>query len=135
MPALRWFLELRRAGDSRALIAAFGLLNVATLLVTLFAPGDPSYSGDQWAVQLSVLTLLILFLRRGSRIAWWISLFLTAPAVVIGVWVALFGSGGSFDVKALAVALLQAVAVSVLTAPALESSLGRHREKHVASSA
>jgi hypothetical protein len=125
VPLLRWLLELRRTGDPHALILAFGLLTAATIVLTVFAPGDPSYDRRGWGPALLVFALLVLFLERGSRIAWWVALFMTAPCVFIYAWVAFFGSGGSFGPKALAAALLQAAAVWVLTAPALEASLGK----------
>ena len=131
MYALSRFLELRRTGNARALILAFGLLNVATTVLVLVAAGNPSYLGRGWLASLVVLALLVLFLDRGSRVAWWIALLLTAPCVVIYGWVAFFGS---FDPKALAVALLQAAAVWVLTAPALEASLGSRAGTRVAPS-
>jgi lysylphosphatidylglycerol synthetase-like protein (DUF2156 family) len=127
---VRHLNEFRRAGDPRALLAAFGLVNVATIALIAIAPGALSYTDNDWLAPLTVLAVVLYFLNRGSRIAWWIALLLTAPCVVLYGWFAIFGGDG-FDAKELSAALLQALAVWVLTAPALEASLGRQRQHEI----
>jgi len=121
----------RRDGDPRWLIAAFAFLNVTTIGLTALAAGEPSYDGNGWFGTLFVLGLIAYFLARGSRVAWWLALLWAAPSAFVLGWFAFFGAAG-FDPKELAAAVLQAFAVWVLIAPALEASLGSRRRARLA---
>jgi hypothetical protein len=127
-------LSFRHKARPRLLVSAFGALNGAAIVLIVLAPGVPSFY-DTSSAKATALTeaLVVAFLLRGSRIAWWFGLFLTAGAVPLCTLSALSDGAGRFrfDPKAMCVALLEAAAVVVLTSPALERSLGRKRLRSV----
>jgi hypothetical protein len=110
------------------LVAAWAGLFTAMFALIVAAPGLPEFGSEERSGWVLTSPLIVFFLWRGSRIAWWIALLLTAPTVPLYANAMLNGHGYlGFDPKGLAAVLLGAAAVVALTSPALEASLGKRR--------
>jgi hypothetical protein len=122
---VRPLARLRCDGSPRLLVSTYAAVSAAAICVIALIPGLPSYSrGDSVQVTIAVEALLVLFLLRGSVLAWWIGAVLGAVAVLLDGFSVLFGHGElGFEPKALVTALLEVAALIVLTSPALERSL------------
>jgi hypothetical protein len=121
--------HFRAQASPRLLIAIYGGLSAAVIALTALAPGVPFFSRSS-PVQIAIVVevLVVLFLLRGSLLAWWIALIFSVVGFVLDTYSMLFGQGAlGFEPKALGALLLEAAAVAVLTAPALECSLRRRR--------
>ncbi len=121
--------QFRAHGSPRLLISIYGALSAAVIALTALAPGVPFFSPSspvQAAIAIEVL--VVLFLLRGSLLAWWIALMFSAVGVMLDGYSMLYGHGAlGFEPKALGAGLLEAAAVAVLTSPALECSLRRRK--------
>jgi hypothetical protein len=123
--------QFRAHAAPRLLISIYGALAAAVIALTALAPGVPFFSPSspvQTAIAIEVL--LVLFLLRGSQLAWWIALMFSGLAVMLDAIAMLYGHGAlGFEPKALGALLLEAAAVAVLRSPALECSLRRRKEQ------
>jgi hypothetical protein len=119
--------RIRSEGSPQLLVAAYAALSAATIAVIAAVPGVPFYSqGNSVQITIAVDGLLVLFLLRGSLLAWCSAAILGAGGAVLDVFSTLFAHGGlGFEPKASLTALLETAAVVVLTSPALERSLSR----------
>jgi hypothetical protein len=121
--------HFRVHASPRLLIAIYGALSAAVITLTALAPGVPFFSPSS-PVQTAIVVevLVVLFLLRGSLLAWWIALIFSVVGVVVDAYSMSFGHGAlGFQPKALGALLLEAAAVAVLTSPALECSLRRRK--------
>jgi hypothetical protein len=116
---------MRREGSPRLLVALYAAVSAATIAVIALIPGLPFYSQSASVqVAIAVDALLVLFLLRGSLVAWWIGLTLSAVGVALDAYSMLFGYGTlEFVPKAFLAGLLEGAAFVVLASPALERSL------------
>jgi hypothetical protein len=115
-------LEMERRRQALVLLyAALGLAQYGLMLL----PGDPDVGAPPWG-GLTVGLVLLVFVARGSEVAWLVLLVLT----ILGpVSLALIGVGLSFQTAA--VVALSAVQLVILFAPALRPGVwtrdGAHR--------
>jgi hypothetical protein len=121
------FAVVRERGSPPLLVGAYATLLAATIAVIALVPGVPFYSqANSVQVTLAVDALVVLFLLRGSLLAWSVGVILGVAGASLDGFSMLFGHGRlGFDPKALLTALLEVAAVVVLTSPALERALGR----------
>ena len=130
MPSARHFdlRELRQNGDPLALVALYALGAVGSIVWTALLPGEPSY-GERRAslvIALALSTLLVFLIARRSAIAWRFAVFAHGFAMVFAA--ASAGSQG-FGTKALGLAIIQAVTLTLLFSPALERHVGAFKSR------
>jgi hypothetical protein len=123
--------QFRAHASPRLLISTYGALSAAVIALTALAPGVPFFAPSspvQTAIAFEVL--VVLFLLRGSLLAWWIALMFSALAVMLDAVATLYGHGAlGVEPKALCALLLEAAAVAVLRSQALECSLRRRKDQ------
>ncbi len=121
--AIRSISRVLASPEPRALLRIYAGVQAALVTLTALAPGEPSYGRGGASAETAIATtaLLVLFLRRRSRLAWWISLLFDAGGAAIFTLVAVFPDGGlGFGAKALLAALLSAAATAILVSPSVE---------------
>jgi hypothetical protein len=108
------------------LLATYTALLLALFVLTAFVPGVPFQSSRTIGGTVVLDALVLYFLWRGSRAAWYVAAILSAVGVPLYAGSMLSPHGElSFNLKGLVALLLEAAALFVLTAPGLQPASQR----------